>query len=238
MTAPKPGQASFVIHWLGGDKELPVQYNPTELQIEKQAQYAEVNIPGLSAPLQQFVRGNAATLTLELFFDTSDTGTGLSAKPVTELTDQVLATTLIEPTGHTPPPVTFKWGPDFPRNHLPDAQAKQKCNWFKGIVTSLRQTITFWSRGGVPLRSKLNLTIREFATLKEQLDQLNLSSPDRTHGHVLGEGEALHRLAHQYYRQSDQWRRIALDNGIEDPRRLNPGKDLRIPRIPTLGEVG
>ena len=237
MPTPKPGQASLLIHWLKRDQELPVQYNPGELQIEKGAQYAEVNIPGLLAPLQQFVRGNAATLTLELFFDTSDKGTGTSAEPVTKLTDPIMATTLIEPKAHTPPPVTFKWGPVFPGSHLPSKQAGQKHNWFKGIVLTCRQTFTFWSRGGVPLRAKLNLTIREYATLAEQLKWLNLSSPDRTHGHVLGEGEALHALAHDYYQQSDQWRRIALDNGIEDPRRLAPGRGLRIPKIPAQESI-
>ena len=29
MTAPKPGQASLLIHWLKRDEELPVQYNPS-----------------------------------------------------------------------------------------------------------------------------------------------------------------------------------------------------------------
>jgi nucleoid-associated protein YgaU len=234
MTAPKPGQASLTLHWLKRDEVLPVQYNPSELQIEKAAQYAEVNIPGLLAPLQQFVRGNAATLTVELFFDTSDQGTGATAEPVTALTDPIVAATLIEPKGHTPPPVTFRWGPDFPGSHLPAKQAGQAAKWFKGVVLNCRQTFTFWSRSGVPLRAKLNLTIREFATLTDQLRWLNLSSPDRTHGHILREGETLHRLAHDYYQQSDEWRRIALDNEIEDPRRLSPGLGLRIPRIPPL----
>jgi nucleoid-associated protein YgaU len=235
VPAPKPGQASLVIHWLNGDQELPVQYNPTELQIEKQAQYAEVNVPGLAAPLQQFVRGAAATLTVELFFDTSDKGTGTTAEPVTKLTDPILGTTLIEPTGHVPPPVTFKWGSEFPGKHLAGKQAGQSRNWFKGIVTTCRQNFTFWSRGGVPLRAKLNLTIREYMTLADQLKRLNLSSPDRTHGHVLRESEALHHLAHAYYGQSGEWRHIARDNGIEDPRRLVPGVGLRIPRIPQEG---
>lgn len=235
MASPKPGQASLKIHWFKGMDEIPVQYNPAELQFEKQAQYAEVNIPGLIAPLQQFVRGSAETLTVELFFDTSDKGTGVKAEPVTVLTDQVFAATLIEPSGHAPPPVTFKWGDGFPGHSLPTKQSGQQRTEFSGILTSCRQTFTFWSRGGIPLRAKLNLTIREFLPLNEQLKRLNPSSPDRTHGHVLREGEALTRLAYDYYRQPGEWRRIARDNGIEDPRRLAPGMRLRVPRIPTDG---
>jgi hypothetical protein len=236
MVAPKLGQASLLIRWWNKDPEdIGVQFNPTELQLEKQAQYAEINIPGLIAPLQQFVRGGAETLTVELFFDTSDKGTGVAATPVTELTDPIFAATLIEPAGHMPPPVTFKWGAGFPGHYLPAIQAGQKRDWFDGVITSCRQTFNFWSRSGVPLRAKLNLTIREFLPLNIQMKRLNPSSPDRTHGHVLRDGEALHRIAHDYYRRPEEWRRVALDNEIEDPRRLVPGSRLRVPRIPTDG---
>lgn len=236
MATPKPGQASLVIHWWPkGDEELPVQYNPTELQLEKQAQFAEVNIPGLIAPLQQFVRGAAEVLTVELFFDTSDKGTGVKAESVTTLTDKVFAATLIQPKAHAPPPVTFKWGKGFPGHSLPKIQAGQRRDSFKGVIISCRQTFTFWSRSGLPLRAKLNLTIREFLPLNEQLKRLNPSSPNRTHGHVLRQGEGLHSLAHEYYLRADEWRHIAVDNGIEDPRRLTPGARLRVPRIPVDG---
>jgi len=232
MPAAKPGQASFVIYWWNEDpEEIPVQYNPAELQLEKQAQYAEINIPGLIAPVQQFVRGQAEVLTVELFFDTSDKGTGTKAESVTKLTDKIYATTLIQPSGHAPPPVAFFWGDQFPGLNLPVQQAGQQHGSFSGIVTSCRQTFTFWSRGGVPLRAKVNLTIREYQPLDIQIDRLNPSSPDRTHGHVLRQGEALHSVAQKYYRQPDEWRRIARDNQIEDPRRLTPGLRLRVPRI-------
>ena len=58
---------------------IEVQYNPTELSWDKGAQIAEISIPGLDAPLQQFVRGQAEKLTLELFFDTTDHGMGKDA---------------------------------------------------------------------------------------------------------------------------------------------------------------
>lgn len=233
----RPGQATLTIHWWSPkkDEEIPVQYNPAELQLEKQAQYAEINIPGIIAPIQQFVRGQAEILTVELFFDTSDKGTGVKAEPVTELTDRIYAATLIEPKGHAPPPVTFAWGEQFPGSKLPKRQAGQQRKSFKGIVTSCRQSFTFWSRGGVPLRAKLNLNIREYLPFVDQLRNLNPSSPDRTHGHILRQGEALHSVANEYYSEPGEWRRIATDNGIEDPRRLAPGLRLRVPRIDTWG---
>lgn len=236
MADAKPGQASLTLHWWNRVSEvIPVQYNPTELQFEKQAQYAEVNIPGLIAPLQQFIRGHAEVLTVELFFDTSDKGTGASGEAVTTLTDKIFAATLIEPKGHAPPYVTFDWGKGFPASSLGENQLGQRRGSFKGIITSCRQTFNFWSRAGLPLRAKMTLSIREFQTLNEQLKHLNPSSPDRTHGHILREGEGLHRVADEYYRQPEEWRRIALANGIEDPRRLTIGARLRVPRIPPNG---
>ena len=56
-----------------------IQFNPSELLFEKQPQFAEIGIPGLDAPLQQFVRGGAEKLTLELFCDSTDQGMGAKA---------------------------------------------------------------------------------------------------------------------------------------------------------------
>ena len=42
-------------------------FNPKELSVEKGNQFAEVNIPGLSSPILQFVRGNARSVTMDFF---------------------------------------------------------------------------------------------------------------------------------------------------------------------------
>ena len=49
-------------------------FNPKEFSVEKSNQYSEVNIPGLSSPIFQFVRGNARSVTMDLFFDTYEEG--------------------------------------------------------------------------------------------------------------------------------------------------------------------
>jgi hypothetical protein len=234
MQAP-PGQASLTVNWHNESVTVPCQFNPTEFQIEKQAQYAEITIPGLAAPLQQFVRGAAAVLTAELFFDTSDRGTGLGATAVTTLTDPVFAALLIDPELHTPPSVVFRWGAGFPGANLPSQVQAQARNSFRGILTSVRQSFTFFSRLGVPLRAKLTLSLREYFPLQDQLRDLRLASPDRTHGHVLARDETLAMLAERQYGQTREWRRIAAANRIEDPRRLSPGRRLSLPSIPAAG---
>ena len=230
---PGPGQASLMIEWGPGNLEsVDLQFNPTEIVLEKNIHIAEIAIPGLTAPLQQFVRGEAETLRLELLFDTSDQGTGLNAVSVVKLTDPIYARARIVPDEHAPPIVTFIWGPDFPGHELPPELGNQRRNSFTGVVTSIKQSFTFWSTGGVPIRAKLSLSIREYAALQDQLQALNLASPNKTHSYVLARGDTLGLLAGTFYFDPGAWRAIALGNGIDDPRRLVPGTQLTIPSLP------
>jgi len=103
---------------VGGKKplEYEVQFNPTELTFEKQTQLAEIAIPGLDAPLQQYIHGGAEKLSLDLFCDTTDDGIGLNARSVTHETDKFYQLVKIVPTLHAPPVVTFSWNWEFPGN--------------------------------------------------------------------------------------------------------------------------
>ena len=154
---PSPGQASLMVEWSQFETEIiDLQYNPTEIGLEKNVHIAEIPIPGLTAPLQQFVRGEAETLRLELFFDTSDQGMGLNAVSVITLTDQIYALSRIIPDQHTPPVVTFCWGPDFPGNELPPELSNQRRNGFTGMVTNFIRP----SRCGAPAASRCAASCR------------------------------------------------------------------------------
>src|SRR5829696_3086748 len=56
-----------------------VMYNPEELKLEQGNQFAEVGIPGLNASPLQYVRGKNRALTMELFFDTYESGEDVRA---------------------------------------------------------------------------------------------------------------------------------------------------------------
>src|SRR5262245_45420480 len=103
------------------------------------------------------------------------------------------------------------------------ATGNQRRNGFKCIVESIKQKFTLFSPAGVPLRATLSVTLREYKTLEEQLAHLNLMSPDRTHSHVVQNGETLSSLAGRFYQNPGNWRFIADENQIEDPRRLQVG---------------
>jgi nucleoid-associated protein YgaU len=210
-----------------------VPFNPTELQFEKQMQYAEISIPGLDAPLQQFTRGQAEKLTIELFFDTTERGMGAFADSVTALTDKVFQLARIDPDKHAPPAVTFQWHHHIAGDSLDARLANQSRNSFTGVIESIRQKFTLFSPQGIPLRATVNIVLREYRTLDEQLSQLNLKSPDRTRSHVVRGGETLTAVATAEWNRPGEWRQIADANGIEDPRRLGVGAFLTIPVLPS-----
>jgi len=227
-----PVKASMMVQIGPNDFEIyDVQFNPTELSFDKQAQLAEIPIPGLDSPIQQFVRGGTEKLTLELFCDTTDGGIGIGAKSVTEETDKFYQLVKVVPVLHAPPVVTFSWNNQFPGNKVGTAWGSHRRTSFTGVAESVRQRFTMFSPEGVPLRATVTVVLREWRPIEQQLDELNLSSPDRTHRHRLGVGETLSSLAFRYYARSADWRPIADGNDIEDPRRLASGQLLLIPSI-------
>ena len=225
-------KAWLVAEWHDGTLEfIEVQFNPTELTLTKGVQLAEIAIPGLDAPLVQFVRGQSETLQVDLFFDTTDDGMGDTVRSVTSLTDPVYSLVKIEPDGHAPPVCWFMWGEKFPGSDLADVMASQRRPDFKCVVESVRQRFTLFSPKGIPLRAVLTLSMREDRPLEDQRRELNLNSPDRTQSHVVQRGETLARIAARHYRRPSAWRAIAAANRVSDPRRIAPGTFLRIPPL-------
>jgi len=274
-------KAIIRVYWEGRSKpeDIEVQYNPTEYTFEKQNQIAEIQIPGLDSPLQQFVRGQTEKLTLDLYFDTTEQGTGAGATSVTTETDKIYQLIKIEPTRHAPPILEFVWSSQLAGSNVGNAPGSvagaasqsigsaigsatgaagsaiaaagsvpgsalaaagaglgnQRRTGFHCVLESVRQKFTMFSPDGVPLRATLTVALREYKTLQNQLDELHLSSPDRTHVHVLQQGETLAAVSRRYYETPADWRAIASENGVFDPRRLTPGAFLEVPVLTLRG---
>jgi len=220
----------FVVERTGA--RFPVQYNPTELTLQKNLSIAEIGIPGLDSPVLQFSRGQSETLTMDLFFDTTAAGTGAGAQAVTSLTDLFYQLVRIDKEKHAPPVCWFMWGGSgFPgSNYTMPWDSQNRTNGFKCIVESIRQRFTFFSSDGVPLRAILTVTLKEYRTLDEQIDQIDFRSADRSSAHVVQEGETLSRVADEAYDRAAVWREIAEANGIDEPWAIEPGEILEIPR--------
>ncbi len=226
-------KAYFCVELSNNDLDiLPVQFNPTEVTFAKGAQLAEIGIPGIDAPIQQFVRGQAEKLTLDLFFDTTENGMDAQATSVTMLTDQFYSLVKINPKTHAPPVCQFAWNdPSFPGANLPANYAQQKRLSFRCIVENISQKFTLFSPQGIPLRATLTVTLREYKSLDQQLKELNLQSPDHTKAYVTQRGDTLSAIAGKLYGSPAQWRPLATSNGITDPRRLTPGRVMEAPPI-------
>lgn len=267
-------KAILLVEWHQRAPEpIPVQYNPTEYTLDKQAQIAEIQLPGLDAPLQQFVRGQTEKLSLDLFFDTTELGTGAGATSVATETDKIYQLIKIEPTRHAPPICTFIWSDQWPGSLIGGApgsvagaaaraitgalagaaagaalsaagsvgasalaavgaaMGNQRRNGFRCVVESVKQRFTLFSPDGVPLRATLTVALREYKTLDDQLQRLNLSSPERRHAHVVQQGDSLASIAARYYERPAVWRAIADANGLFDPRRIPVGRVLEVPPL-------
>jgi Contractile injection system tube protein/LysM domain len=227
-------KATLTVKWHPdptGHVTVGLTLNPADLDFKRSVQIAEIPIPGLDSPLLQFIRGQNETLTLSLFFDTTDKGMGDTATSVATLVDPIYGATKVDPLTHAPPVCTFAWGDDFPGNHIHDKAGSQKRENFECLVERVDHKYTLFSPKGVPLRATATVTLREFKTLGRQLLQLGLNSPDRTQVRTLRTDETLDTIAAEHYRRSGQWRTIARANHIEDPRRLAPGTFLTLPPL-------
>jgi len=227
----QPTKAPLSVNWGKGQPEkIPVQFNPTELAFSKTAHYAEVPIPGLDAPILQFVRGEAETITVDLFYDSTEDGTGAKAKSVVEQTDRMYQLVKVLPDLHAPPICTLVWSDkNFPGSKVSSHLGNNRRTKFKCVVESVRHRYTLFSPIGDPLRATVTLQLKEYRTLDQQYAELNLNSPDRTQVHVLEQGETLGSVAATQYFDPAQWRLIADINGLDDPRRLTPGMFLTLP---------
>ncbi len=207
------GRAMLEIISPGGvdDPIIPLHFNPTEYQIQKTNILADIAIPGLVEPPFQYIRGASEKLTAELMVDTSDTLEDVRERYTNKLRNLMNINSEI----HGPPIVRLIWDGEI----------------FKGVVESLNITFVLFTPEGVPIRAKLNLTLKKYRTVEEQVAEHPKNSPDVEKTHVVRRGDTLASIAVLAYNDATQWREVAHNNGIEDPRYLEPGQVLNLPRL-------
>lgn len=205
-----------------------VAYNPSELAFSKSAQFADIAIPGLEAPIIQFVRGDAETLSLELFFDSTDGGTGDGAQSVTDQVRKFQKLVSVDGTIHAPPIVRLTWGDGLPGPALASSDGMTQVDV---IVASCARRYTLFNPSGRPLRATVTLQMRVYMTIGEQTQLLNYQSPDHTRTHAVREGETLPLIAWDAYADASKWRFIAERNALSDTRDLPAGLVLQLPPV-------
>jgi len=216
-------------------KKISVQFNPAELSFSKTATMAEIAVPGLDAPVLQFIRGGTETLTLELLFDsTGKKGMGDAAESVSKDVDDFYALVKQDAKMHAPPVCRFSWGEPSGLVGKKDSEVSHAPFWFKCVVESVDRKFTLFSPRGLPLRARVTVKLREYQTVEEMVGKLQ--SADHTKSRSLRRRERLDQLAAQEYGSAAEWRRIADKNDIDDPRRIEPGTLLQLPPM-RIGSV-
>lgn len=189
---------------------IPVMFNPAEYALSRSNNYQKTRIPGLTTPSTQFVSGSGESFTVELFFDTYEAGSD-----VRDHTRQVVSLMEIESDTHTPPVCQFVWGSVV----------------FKGIVEEIKQKFTMFLDSGVPVRAVLNLRMSEYKNPSQQWQETPRNSADRTKRRMVVQGDSLWMIAAREYGDPGLWRPIAEANQIDNPRCLEPGRELIVPPL-------
>jgi hypothetical protein len=186
-------------------------FNPTEYQLQKSNNFAEIPIPGLESPPIQFIRGTSEKLVADLIADTSDTLEDVRKVYTNGLRDLMRINSDL----HAPPIVRLTWDDQL----------------FKGVIEALNISFTLFNPDGIPIRAKVGLTLKEYRPVEIQVKESPKSSPDVEKHHIVRRGDTLSSIAGMAYGDPTQWRAIALSNKIHDPRLLRPGLDLIVPRV-------
>jgi len=83
------------------------EYNPSEFEVTKEVGWAEIGVPGLDYPLQQFIRGHLKSMNVEAYLNRDHYDRAYDVRAAVEALEL-----LIESTAKTgaPPVCIFHWG--------------------------------------------------------------------------------------------------------------------------------
>jgi Contractile injection system tube protein/LysM domain len=193
-----------------GQAPVNVLFNPTEYSLGKANQIAEAAVPGLDAPILQYVHGNTRTLDMDLFFDTYEEGTDVSVK-----TTAVYNLLLIDPATHAPPICDIAWG----------------SLTFRGVLDHVSGKFTLFLADGTPVRATLSVTFKEFIDVDALVRVQPTQSADHRKTRLIKSGDRIDNIASDEYGDPGNWRPIAEANDLDDPDQLQPGRVLIIPAL-------
>ena len=206
---------------LDTNETITFEFNPAEYSISKTNNWATSSTVGENVGELEFSGGNPIELTMALIFDTSLSGEDVQGTYTSKLWKLAMVNQdNLDPTTNRgrPPRCEFRWGG----------------NWsFQAVVTSITEKLTLFLPDGTPIRSDINLT------LKQAQDEGDFPFQNPTSGgtvghrsHIVRQRETLDGIAAAEYGQARHWRFIAEVNHIDNPLTLRPGRVLRLPPLP------
>ncbi|MBL8298426.1 MAG: LysM peptidoglycan-binding domain-containing protein [Rhodanobacteraceae bacterium] len=214
-------EKALITNTVSGES-VAVLFNPEEYTLAKDINFAQAAIPGLSAPVLQFVNGNLQTLDMELFLDTYEEHRAGSRRlnekfqDVRELARRVTDLMNIMPETHAPPVLLFTW-----------ASLSFTC-----VLSKVSQKFVMFLPEGTPVRARLTVSFSEYRNVDLEAKEVRRETADYSKRYVVGEGETLSGIAGRVYGDARLWRPLALANRIDNARALPAGLALRVPQLP------
>jgi nucleoid-associated protein YgaU len=204
--------------------EIKFQFNPKELSIQKSAKWQRKparNAKKASAP--EFNGADPCKLTLEMFFDASDTELGSVVEHVEALFRCCVPTEDTQQNKKAVPPlVQLNWGTIVS---------------FPGFITSVQAKYTLFAPDGTPIRATCSVSMEEMPG--DPLGQNPTSGALSAHAvHTVIAGDSLASIAFAEYGDPALWRPLAEANHIDDPIRLPVGATLIVPAAHELTAGG
>lgn len=210
-------------------EKIPVQFNPETLSVSQGVEYRDTQGIGrnTSSKCQRPNKPEASDLSLELYVDSASVIKNMTTAQnidkyvnekngVMEMVNKLSELVDYKESTHIPYKVAFCWGKFV----------------FKGVVSSLTINYQLFDRDGNAVQARVSMRIRG----KEEKSEKNVlskpfESPDRTKYRNLGPADELWMLAYDEYDDAADWRHIAKENHILNPRKLDRTKMMKLPSI-------
>ena len=238
------------------------EYNPSELEVAKEVGWAEIGVPGLDYPLQQFIRGHLKTLSLEVYLNRDQYDRFYDVRAAVDSLEALLESTA--KTG-APPVCIFHWGRfDFVcvigsvstrytmfdsdgdavevtvrlalrRYTEKDVSFKPPCQEVALPIPRQTQRPVFegWQKGSGSIFSP-----PEEGTIAKAL---KLVEQGQTRMHLVEMGETFQSLATKHFGDPSLWRVIEFANRtrrmVDNLRDIGSGKRFIIPDIENALEI-
>jgi hypothetical protein len=195
-----------------GEYSVEVQFNPETLKL----QLSNQNSGGdqASGSSTQFIGTGSSTMAVELLFDT--TASGLDVRRRTEAIAYFIfgSSEDSDDDRRVPPIVSFRWGSFI----------------FEGVMESMDETLEYFASDGTPLRASVSFSLKRDALVLYQKNRLQKRTHEPNQGmwadHRLEASESGQSLQQMAGKQgkSEDWKKIAEANDIDDPLRMPVGQ--------------
>jgi hypothetical protein len=193
------------------------QFNPKQFSLSKRVAWSQQDTKKKNVSNWSFGGGNPASMSVELFFDTTATGEDVRTKYTNFLLKLLnIDESKTDPDGkplNEPPDCRFAWGSILT---------------FVVVVESVDLTFTYFLSDGTPVRATARLSLKQKIDESQQSGQNPTSRSEARKTWIVREGETLDWIAFQEYGNPAHWRHIADTNDLANPRELRPGQVLKL----------